>query len=862
MPEHESRLRSRLARLASSSIDTTAHMTLDKRGWVRAQQIAAFKQLLPGVAAANCANAVLLLLIFWSTPHRAFLLVWTVIISIAASLPLLRSLVRHRAEPAVRSERAIWKVTRDSSILAVGWVVMLIYVFPHANVGQQMTIAVVAVGMMCGGAFMLSTVEPAALVFSGLICLGGAAVLCIDGKPIFKILALLLLSYFAVLAYGIRWISRLFVRQLLSRAEAKEKSELIGLLLHDFEQASSDWLWHLDEQGQIVEPSPRFASAFGMAKGDLEGCNLVDILRSGPEREALRAAIEARRPFRNLQVPIDTVAGERWLSFAGQSSPGLGGAGRARGVASDVTAEQHAQRRLEEALRDYETLAGSLADVIYRTDIEGVCNYVSPGCEAMLGYHPEELIGRTRSHIDHAENDVTSLMGALGRMGADPSRSEILISRVRHKDGRWLWVQSNLKLTVERGAVVGCIDIMRDVTEQVAAEAALTAAKLEAESANRAKAEFLANVSHEIRTPMNGILSALHLLGREPISAEGRELMRHADDSGRMLSQLLNDVLDFSKIEAGQLDLSPEPMNVGEALEGVIALLAGQARAKGVALTCEIAGGDQCIEADPVRVRQAIFNLIGNAVKFTARGHVTARLVIEPAAPERLRVCLEITDTGIGMSPEAQSHLFERFSQAEGDTARRFGGTGLGLSITQALVGMMGGAITFSSVEGKGSTFKMAFEAPAAQAVIARTVEEGLLEGLSILLVEDNPTNRVMARTILLRLGARVEEAEDGLLGLEAARRGAHDLILMDVQMPHMDGIEATRAIRGLPSAVAQTPILGLTANVMVHQRLVYLAAGMNGVVAKPISPAALLAEIARVIGQVDEDEIRAVEAF
>jgi CheY-like chemotaxis protein len=187
----------------------------------------------------------------------------------------------------------------------------------------------------------------------------------------------------------------------------------------------------------------------------------------------------------------------------------------------------------------------------------------------------------------------------------------------------------------------------------------------------------------------------------------------------------------------------------------------------------------------------------------------------------------------------------------------------LGLSITLALVGMMGGEITFSSVAGKGSTFRMVFDAPAAEAACAPPVEEGLLEGVSILLVEDNPTNRLMARTLLCRLGADVEEAEDGLLGLEAARRGAHDLILMDVQMPHMDGVEATRAIRGLASPVAQVPIIGLTANVMVHQREAYLAAGMNGVIAKPISPAALLAEIARVVAGDDDqapDEVPAAQ--
>ena len=517
------------------------------------------------------------------------------------------------------------------------------------------------------------------------------------------------------------------------------------------------------------------------------------------------------------------------------------------GRALETPTAQESQRRVNASLRAFEIIAENVSDIITRTGVDGLREYVSPGSLAVLGFRPDELVGTPHREFIHPD-DLAAFAAARRRMVAGSGRADSVTVRVRHKDGRWIWLQSSARMIYEDGEPVGLIGVSRDVTEQVAAEAALVAATFEAEQANRAKAEFLANVSHEIRTPMNGILSALHLLEREAISAEGRELMRHAEDSGRMLSQLLNDVLDFSKIEAGQLDLSPEPMNVAEALDGVIALLAPQAQAKAIDLRREIVGGDLWIEADPVRVRQAIFNLVGNAVKFTTEGHVIARLQVAAAGHGRRYVRLEVEDTGIGMNAEAQRHLFERFRQAEGDTVRRFGGTGLGLSISQALVQMMGGEITFSSVEGRGSVFRMVFDAPAAEAERAPAAEEGLLEGVNILLVEDNPTNRLMARTMLLRLGANVEEAENGQLGLEAARRGAHDLILMDVQMPLMDGIEATRAIRGLDNAMAQVPIIGLTANVMVHQRADYLAAGMNGVVAKPISPAALMAEIARVM--------------
>ncbi|WP_296598703.1 ATP-binding protein [Phenylobacterium sp.] len=518
------------------------------------------------------------------------------------------------------------------------------------------------------------------------------------------------------------------------------------------------------------------------------------------------------------------------------------------GRALDTPSAQQQQRLLNESLANYETLAANVTDVICRTALTGEFQYVSPAALTVLGYAPEELIGTSRWAITDPDVDRSAMQAAYGRMLADPSRAEVLTVRVRRKDGHWIWLQSSARLIFEDGVPVSTIDANRDVTAQVAADAALKEAKAEAEAATRAKAEFLANVSHEIRTPMNGVLGALQLLEREPISAEGRELLRRADDSGRMLSQLLNDVLDFSKIEAGQLDLAPEPMDAGEALAGVVGLLDAQARAKGLDLRCEIEGDDLWIEADPVRVRQAMFNLVGNAVKFTAAGRVVARLSVTDTGAGDRQVCFEVSDTGIGMTPEAQAGLFERFHQAESDTSRRFGGAGLGLSITRALVRMMGGDIAVDSTVGQGSTFRIAFAAPAARPIVEAPVGDALLEGVRVLLVEDNATNRLVARTMLERLGALVEEAEDGLAGLACARTGRFDLVLMDIQMPRMGGIEAARAIRGLKGNAGQVPIIALTANAMTHQRSEYLAAGMDGMVAKPVSAAALLTEIVRLL--------------
>jgi PAS domain S-box-containing protein len=518
--------------------------------------------------------------------------------------------------------------------------------------------------------------------------------------------------------------------------------------------------------------------------------------------------------------------------------------------ALETPSRQASQRRLNESLNQFRILAENVTDVIMRTDLDGRHQYVSPASLAVLGYRPDELVGRLRQS-SLTEGDAAMMDTILERMLVAPDRSEVVTVQVPRKDGRLIWLQTSAKLVYEHGVPVAVIGVSRDVTERMAADKALLEAKAEAEAANRAKAEFLANVSHEIRTPMNGVLGVLHLLEREPISAEGRELMRQADDCGRMLSQLLNDVLDFSKIEAGQLELTPEPMHAGEALRTVTALLSGQARAKGIDLCCEVEGDNLWIAADPARLRQVIFNLVGNAVKFTMKGRVVARLAVAGHAddPGRRVVTLEVEDTGIGISAQGRQRLFERFRQAESDTARRFGGAGLGLAISQGLARALGGEITCASVEGEGSTFRLSFAAPAAEPPSAAPPPERLLDGVSILLVEDNPTNRLVARTILTRLGAQVEEAEDGVAGVTAATIGAHDLILMDVQMPRMNGVDATRAIRALAGPVSRTPIIGLTANVMVHQRAEYLAAGMDGVVAKPLSPSALLKEIARLLG-------------
>jgi len=376
---------------------------------------------------------------------------------------------------------------------------------------------------------------------------------------------------------------------------------------------------------------------------------------------------------------------------------------------------------------------------------------------------------------------------------------------------------------------------------------ALALARDAANTATASKSDFLASVSHEIRTPMNGIVGVLNLLKREQLSGEGRDLLGEALACSDMLAQLINDVLDFSKMEAGKLEIAPLPTDPAAVMESVVALLHPQADAKNLYLRAEAAPMGWSL-IDPLRFRQCLFNVIGNAVKFTQAGGVTVRLLVVGDHGERKLRC-EVADTGIGIPAAAQAVLFDRFEQADTGTTRRFGGTGLGLAISRSLTRMMGGEMGFDSTEGEGSTFWFEINAPVAEAIAAASQAElceAPLEGLRVLIVDDNRTNRIVGMKTLEALGAKADTADGGQAALEAMRSVAYDLVLMDINMPEMDGMEATRRIRQLGGAVAQTPIVALTADVMSHHTASYRAAGMNGFVPKPFSPTELLAEVLR----------------
>ena len=383
-----------------------------------------------------------------------------------------------------------------------------------------------------------------------------------------------------------------------------------------------------------------------------------------------------------------------------------------------------------------------------------------------------------------------------------------------------------------------------------AARAEMAAAKAEAEQANQAKSSFLANMSHEIRTPLNGVLGMAQAMSVEELSAVQRGRLEVIRQSGEGLLAILNDVLDLAKVEAGRLELEEIEFDLAEVIALARSGFSSLAQDKGVSLTLEIEAARGVYRGDPNRVRQILHNLVSNGLKFTERGEV--RIIAEPMpASGPAGVAITVADSGIGMDAETLSRLFTAFSQADSSTTRRYGGTGLGLSICRELAQLMGGDISATSAPGRGSRFTVAL--PMARVGDARAAAAGpttavaaLDGGLRVLVAEDNAVNQLVIKTLLSQAGIEPQVAPDGAQALEAWRTGDWDLVLMDVQMPVMDGVAATRQIRAeeAVSGRARTPILGLSADAMAHQVAEYAAAGMDGHIAKPIRSEDLFAQI------------------
>ncbi|MFO0809132.1 MAG: ATP-binding protein [Gemmataceae bacterium] len=519
---------------------------------------------------------------------------------------------------------------------------------------------------------------------------------------------------------------------------------------------------------------------------------------------------------------------------------------------TDVTARVRVEEELRESRERFELAVRGSQNGIWDWQRDGDRVYLSPLWKEMLGYvdgeiandwstlqllaHPDDLDQMRETFAAYVDNRIPRF------------RAEL---RMKHRDGSWRWHQSTGEaLRRPDGSAYRIVGSHIDVTERRQAEELLRTAKEAAEAASRAKGEFLASMSHEIRTPINGILGMTRLALDTSLDEEQRDYLQTVMTSGEALLTVINDILDFSKVEAGKLELEAIPFALHETIEGTVKTLAVRAREKGLELRLEF--GDNLprnVVGDPGRLRQILLNLLGNSLKFTECGSVTIRVdrsgTVMPGMGTAVdRVVFTISDTGIGIPSDKLAAIFEPFAQADSSTTRRYGGTGLGLSISRRLVELMGGTIEVESESGVGSvfTFSTVFGRPTAKSIVELPAAptDGTGRSLSVLLAEDNIVNQRLVVRLLEKRGHRVTVAGNGAAAVEEWRGKDFDIILMDVQMPDVDGFEATASIREQETEGQRIPIVALTAHALKGDRERCLAAGMDGYLTKPIQPADL----------------------
>ena len=628
------------------------------------------------------------------------------------------------------------------------------------------------------------------------------------------------------------------MRQALAQSEERFELAMRG---------SNDGLWDHDLVKGTVYYSPRWKAMIGEEVGDVSDSLDEWRHRVHPNDlprtiENLQAHLSGKTPYFEATFRFRHHDGHYlWILTRGLAvKDAEGNPVRIVGTHSDITKRVELERYLTQfkaAIDEHATVS--------ITDVAGRITYANKKFTEISGYTTEELMGQNHRIFKFGRHPDSYYVDMWRVIKSGRTWTGELCNRT--KDGHLYWILATIApMLDDNGQPYQYISIRTDISQRKKHEEELRLAKEGAEAASRIKSEFLANMSHEIRTPMNGVLGMLNLALDTHLNAEQQEYLGLAQSSANALLQILNDILDFSKIEAGRLDVQLEPMDLVPLVNELARLHEPRCQEKGLEFVLNIQPNlPQTLIADPTRVRQVLVNLLSNAIKFTRTGRIALEVSLDG---ESIRFL--VRDTGIGIPLAKQEAVFEAFTQADGSITKRFGGTGLGLTISNRLVQLMGGHMGLHSEEGVGSEFffllplsaHSLLPTPADMAV--PPVKPAESPGLHILLAEDNPINQKLAIALLTRLGHRVDVADDGEAAVNAISTHAFDLVLMDMQMPRVDGLEATRRVRRLPSPAGDIPIIALTANAYPEDKARCLEAGMNGYVAKPIRRDALMAAI------------------
>lgn len=625
-----------------------------------------------------------------------------------------------------------------------------------------------------------------------------------------------------------------------------------------------------DTQGVIEYVNPKFTQLTGYQAEEAMGQN-PRILKSGdksPEEyrdlwETITSGREWRGVFHNRKKNGDLY----WESAS--ISPIKDGQGRIThfiAVKEDITA----MRESQEKLATLSLVASKTDNAVIITDQLGFIEWVNDGFTRLTGYTFEETVGKKPGAVlQGPESDRATIQ----RISAQLQSRQALTAEIinYHKTGRPYWIAMDITpIFDDRGELTRFISIERDITQRKETEEALHQAKLAADAANRAKSEFLASMSHEIRTPMNAIIGMADLLSETPLTQEQQQYVEVFRSAGETLLSLINDILDLSKVEAGQITLESIDLDLAEIVEKVCEVMAFKAHQKGLELACRIMPAVPThLRGDPVRLRQILTNLVGNAIKFTEAGEVVVEAKLasatqcpkDPAAP--CNITFSIKDTGIGISPEKLEVIFEKFTQADTSTTRKYGGTGLGLAISKHLVELMGGELQVQSQVGQGSTFEFTILfLRQLEPQDKSSVPAADLKDLRVLVVDDNVTNRLILREIMTGWGARVAEAENGIQGLTELARAKkvgqpYQLVLLDGRMPQMDGFGMAEAIHGDASFSGIT-VMMLSSDARSGDLSRARDLGLASYLVKPVKRHDLREAIDRALHQAHQDDMAA----